>query len=437
LNSGLLIYSSFTHSRLLYVLKWIFTEQLGISYSLTSNAEEWKLYDGPKIVYDKGFADTDALRIIPHPLLEQNDIQPQELFINRWKHSTILFYNQPGAAIPFDIFSAVFFFISRYEEYLPNRKDKHGRYAHEQSAAAQFSFLQQPVVDEWLLNFGRTLEMKTGLKSRPKSIQFLPSYDIDIAWKYQYKTGKRKWGGHVRDLLNFNFADIAERKAVLKDKKKDPYDSFSWLDEVHERFALQPQYFILLGQLSEFDKNADPSLPAMQQLMQDISGKYDVGIHPSYLSHESADVLTDEINILAKATHKPVRKSRQHYIKFTLPETYQQLIAAGIEDDYSMGYASCNGFRAGTSNAFPWYDLSREQETSLRVHPFAFMEATGKFYNHHTPAEAFKEWERLWHAVKAVNGTFISIWHNHILGTHPESKGWRELYIKTIEVTQR
>lgn len=436
MNSNLLIYSSFAHSRLHYVLQWIFAEQLGIDYRLTSDMDEWNDYKGPKLAYHKDVAGAETLRIIPHPLLGQNDIQPQELSINRWKHSTILFYNQPGAMVPFDIFAAVFYLISRYEEYLPHRKDKHGRYAHEQSVAAQFSFLQQPVVDEWLTHFARTLEKETGLNPRKKSMQFLPSYDIDIAWKYLYKTGKRKWGGLVRDLLKFNFRDIAERKAVLQGKKKDPYDSFSWLDEVHERFALQPQYFILLGQLSVFDKNADPSLPAMQQLMQDISAKYDAGIHPSYRSHESADVLLEEINILAKATGKAVYKSRQHYIKFTLPETYQQLIAAGIHDDYSMGYASCNGFRAGTSNAFPWYDLSREQASDLRVHPFAFMEATSKFYHHQTTTEAFKEWERLWHAVKQVNGTFISIWHNHILGTHPESKGWREFYLKTLEVTR-
>jgi hypothetical protein len=173
----------------------------------------------------------------------------------------------------------------------------------------------------------------------------------------------------------------------------------------------------------------------MQKLIQDLSAQYDLGIHPSYGSHESMNILEGEINMLAAAIHKPITKSRQHYIKFRLPETYINLIAAGITDDYSMGYASCNGFRAGTSNSFPWYHLPAEQETSLRVHPFVFMEATSRFYYKQNPGEAWQEWERLWHSVKAVNGTFISIWHNHMLGGQHESKDWRALFLKTYAVT--
>ncbi len=433
MNAKLIIYSPFASPRLNYVLHWIFGERLQIDFSLTSDMGQWEKHEGPKISYHKDGNSDHAIRIIPHKILQEVNIQPQDLSINRWKHSTTLFYNQPGAPVPFDIFGAVFYLLSRYEEYLPHEKDRHGRYAHNQSVAAQFSFLQQPVVDEWLLHFAAVLEKKFGLKTRQQSFQFLPTYDIDMAWKYLHKSKKRQWGGYAKDFLKANLKDIAERHAVLSGKKDDPYDCFHWLDDVHRQHQLKPIYFMLLGKLSAFDKNADPSLPAMQQLMQRLSTHYETGIHPSYLSHESLDILRKEIKILEQATNKPVLKSRQHYIKFTLPETYENLIACGIQEDYSMGYASCNGFRAGTSNAFLWYNLKAEQETGLRIHPFAFMEATSKFYAGQKPGEAFKEWERLWYAVRKVNGTFISIWHNYVLGTHRESKGWREFYLKTLQ----
>jgi hypothetical protein len=433
LNADLLIYCSFTSSRLQYVLKWIFTEQLNIAFSLTTDLEKWEEHNGPKIIYGKSDQGQNSLQIIPHDLLKEETIHAQNLSINRWKHSTILFYNQPGAAIPFDIFSAVFCLVSRYEEYLPHAQDQHGRFKHDQSVAAQFSFLQQPVVDEWLLHFAKILAEKTGVKIKEKEFRFQPTYDVDIAWKYLHKGAKRQWGGYFKDILTLNLKSVAERRAVLSGKQKDPYNCFSWLDEIHKEYKLQPLYFLLLGQLSDYDKNADPALPAMQKLMQDLSAQYDLGIHPSYSSHESIDILKEEINILANATHKSITKSRQHYIKFALPKTYETLIASGITDDYSMGYASCNGFRAGTSNSFPWYNLPTDQETSLRVHPFVFMDATSRFYSKQNPQEARKEWERLWHAVKKVNGTFISIWHNHMLGHHRESKDWRELYLKTLK----
>jgi hypothetical protein len=433
LNAELLIYAAFTTPRLDYVLNWIFTEHLRLNYKLTSDIEAWTCYEGPKIAYHREDLAINAIRIIPHKILQEDNIQSQDLFINRWKHSTILFYNQPGATVPFDIFGAVFYLLSRYEEYLPHEKDRHGRYAHTQSVAAQFSFLQQPVVDEWLMHFAAVLEKKFNLKAAPNTFQFLPTYDIDMAWKYLYKGSKRQWGGYAKDFLKANVKDITERRAVLSGKKNDPYDCFDWLDEIHSQYGLQPIYFMLLGQLSEFDKNSDPHLPAMQELMQRLSQRYDTGIHPSYKSHESPDILEEEIKILEQAGGKPVTKSRQHYIKFTLPDTYEILIDCGIQDDYSMGYASCNGFRAGTSNSFLWYNLNWEKETALRIHPFAFMEATSKFYGRQNPEEAFKEWERLCHSVKQVNGTFISIWHNYVLGTHRESKGWREFYLKTLQ----
>lgn len=429
----LLLYVSFQTQRLQYTLQWILGEQLQLGFRITNDAEAWKQHSGPKINYSREKLATDELRIIPHPLLQENAITAQELSVNRWKHSTILFYNQPGSQIPFDIFSATFYLISRYEEYLPHRSDRHGRYDATQSVAAQYSFLQQPVVDEWLHHFRMILQRQYPHPLPQKKGTFLPTYDIDIAWRYLHKGSRRTWGGFLKDIAKLNFGDVTERKAVLSGKRKDPYDSFAWLDNLHRQYGRQPLYFLLLGQWSAFDKNALPESPAMQSLIQQLSAQYTTGIHPSYGTHSETSRLQTEIDILAKATGRPVKLSRQHYIKFTLPETYTRLIAAGISDDYSMGYASANGFRAGTSNAFTWYDLQQEQSTTLRIHPFAFMEATSKFYLRQSPEEAWLEWERLWHAVQQVQGTFIQVWHNHLLGEHRENKGWRELYLKILQ----
>lgn len=429
---ALLLYTSCSTPRLQYVLQWIVTEQLGIHSELTADPETWKAYNGPKVNYSKTTLADDELRIVPHTLLAEEGVREQELSVQRWKHSTVLFYNQPGAVVPFDLFAAVFYGISRYEEYLPYTADAYGRYPHQESVAARYSFLQQPVADEWLFHFGKILENKFGITLPQRSFRFQPTYDIDIAWKYLYKGSKRHWGGYLKDLFRLNLKAIADRRAVVAGKRNDPYDCFGWLDSLHRQYNLEPVYFLLLGRLSAFDKNADPQLPAMQELMRSLASKYTTGIHPSYGSHNNQAILQEEIALLQRATGTAVSRSRQHYIRFTLPETYERLIEAGITDDYSMGYASVNGFRAGTSQSFPWYNLETEEATTFRTHPFAFMEATSKFYNKQSPDEAWKEWERLWHTVKKVNGTFISICHNHLLGPAPENKGWREWYEKVL-----
>jgi hypothetical protein len=432
---NILLFSTFNSPRLRYILHWIFKEQLQTEVQCTSDIDYWNSYNGAKINYSHQKTDTSSLHIVPHKLLNESDIQVQQLAVNRWKQSTILFYNQPGTLVPFDIFAASFYMISRYEEYLPHQKDVHGRYKPEASVASEFSFLQQPVVDEWLMHFKRILEHKFNIVFPAKTFRFVPTYDIDIAWKYLHKGTKRQWGGAFKDFIALRFSSVMERFEVISGKRKDPFDCFDWLDEIHEKYRLKPVYFILLGSKGAYDKNADPQLPAMQALMKKLLNKYEVGIHPSYLSNQRQTLLHKEIEILSKAGNKTITQSRQHYIKLSLPETYENLIAAGIKEDYSMGYASANGFRAGTSNAFYWYHLKEERTTALRVHPFVFMEATSKFYLKQNTKEAWLEWERLWHAVKNTNGTFICIWHNYTLGTDKNSNGWRELYLKGLDLT--
>ena len=432
----LLLYTVHTTNRLSYILQWICAGQLRIPYRITNDVQEWVAYDGPRVNYSKTPLVADELRIVPHPLLSEDDIKPQELAVQRWKHSTILYYNQPGATIPFDIFTAAFYLISRYEEYLPYTADKHGRYPQQQSAAAQYSFLQEPVVDQWIFQLGKILEKKFGITLPGRQFVFKPTYDVDIAWKYQHKGTKRCWGGLAKDLLQLNWLSAVRRMTTAIGISKDPYDSFGWLDQLHERYDLHAVYFFLVSSGSKYDRNILPGLDAMRGLMYRIAQRYDTGLHPSYLSHQDDGILRTERHLMFLNTGKETTGSRQHYIKFTLPETYERLIAAGITDDYSMGYASGNGFRAGTSQSFPWYNLKTGQVTDLRIHPFVFMDATSRFYNKHKPDEAWREWEQLWHAVKKVNGTFISIAHNHLLGHAAENKGWSRWYEKVLKSAQ-
>jgi hypothetical protein len=100
----------------------------------------------------------------------------------------------------------------------------------------------------------------------------------------------------------------------------------------------------------------------------------------------------------------------------------------GIKEDYSMGYASCSGFRAGTCTSFLFYDLVSDCETNLVIHPFLVMDVTLKQYLGLNPGEALDRIYRLVEIVKAVNGTFTSLWHNESLSEHGVWKGWRSVF---------
>lgn len=417
----------------MYILDWILVQQLGISYIITHNLSEASSFNGVVICYDDHAEIPHAIRIKPQGLLFQKGITAQSLAVNRWRKSTVLFYNQPGATVPFDIFAAAFYMLSRYEEYLPHNKDKHGRFKPEDSVAAQFSFLQQPVVDEWVHHFGKLLQSKHQIQLRKKEFEFVPTYDLDLAWQYKYKGLKRTMAGIAKDLMLLKLGSVVHRIMVLSGLRKDAFQNFEDLKILHQNLGLNPLLFVLLGQHGAFDKNTNPHFSVFQQLIKNLAKQYNIGIHPSYASDSDAGKIQAEQQLLATIINKTITQSRQHYIKFSLPNTYEALLQLGIQHDYSMGYAARNGFRAGTSNTFHWYHLPNETATNLAIHPFAFMDATALFYQKQNHKAIYLEWMLLWQAVKKVNGTFISIAHNHLMGRFEQDKSFATCYKRILK----
>jgi hypothetical protein len=205
------------------------------------------------------------------------------------------------------------------------------------------------------------------------------------------------------------------------------------MDALHEKFNLQPKYFFLVpGRTGKYDRNILPDNKELQLLIKRHAGKYDVGIHPSWQSGDDPLLLHNEKLVLEKITGRPVFSSRQHFIRLTLPETYRFLLQEGITNDFSMGYGSINGFRASVASPFFWYDLEKEEKTALRLYPFCYMEANSFFEQSYTPEKALEELQHYYNEIKAVDGLFISIWHNTFLGTDPMFAGWREVYEQFI-----
>ena len=170
----------------------------------------------------------------------------------------------------------------------------------------------------------------------------------------------------------------------------------------------------------------------MQDLILRHAKKYKIGLHPSWQSYEQHELIKEEKKILETASKTPITSSRQHYVKFDLPDTYRRLINIGITDDYSMGYGSINGFRASVASSFFWYDIEQENTTSLRLHPFCFMDANCHYEQHQSPEEGLQEFLYYQKQCSQVGGTFIPIFHNHFLGTDPLYEEWREMWEREI-----
>lgn len=425
-----LLYSPTYSSRLQYTCNFIFKELMGIPFSVTIDSEEFKNYDGIKINYSNSTICEKELHISAVDLLFEQNITPQtiECFeINNNK----AFFKTTHSGFPFDIFAASFYLLSRYEEYLPHEKDMYGRYAHENSLAFKEGFLQLPLINIWVKDFAVVLQ-KTfpAFTVHLSPFTFIPTYDIDIAYSYKHKGLLRNTGGFFR-------SPSLERIRVLCGLNKDPFDVYDWLKALHEKFQLKPVYFFLVAaENGIYDKNISPDSNAMQRLVNRHAKKYTIGIHPSWQSGDNDSLLKKEIGQLEAMTQQAISISRQHYIRFNLPEGYGRLLEAGITDDHSMGYGSINGFRASVASSFYWYDLEKDEETALRIHPFCYMEANSYYEQKFTATEAFDELMHYYTICKEINGTLITIWHNHMLGSDKLYEGWGNMYdrfLKTID----
>jgi hypothetical protein len=431
----MLIYSHSVTPRLQYVASFL-TQYYGVSFLVTTDWQYFKNADKAKINYAATNSEAHALWMQPTTLLFEAGIRKQAIHCFEHQHGYKAFFAAEGV-MGFDLFAAIFYLLSRYEEYLPHQKDMYGRYAHENSIAFQNSFLHLPLINIWLEDFRKIIEGIWNLKFGIRSFQLLPTYDIDIAWSYRNKGLLRNVGGAVKSIVNSQWSMVRERVQVLAGKEHDPYDCYNWLDELHQQYSLQPLYFFHVGQRrNQYDKSISTYNSSFQQLIRQHGQRYTIGLHPSWHSGDEPVCLPKEKAILERITQRVVTNSRQHYIRFTLPHTFQRLIEAGITDDYSMGYGSINGFRASVASSFYWYDLERERQTKLLLHPFGFMEANALFEQRLSLEEAFDELIHYYKVVKESRGTLITVWHNSTLGTDVMFKGWRELYARFLEVIQ-
>ena len=402
-------------------------------FQVTTDPETFLGYNGIKINYTSSRLTLDELWIIPHTILFETRVRKFSIDMFDYKGHKAFF--KTGGDFPFDIFAASFYLLTRYEEYLPFNPDKYGRFDHETSLAFREGFLGKPLVNTWMNDLESEIQKKFSIS--PKHIntfQFLPTYDIDEAYSYRHKSLPRTIGAIAKSIIKGQVGQVMERAKSWNGGHPDPFDSYDWMDSLHDRFNLHPYYFFLIAkETGRYDRNILPDQPAFRQLVKRHAQRYKVGIHPSWQSGDDASKVKNEINMLEKISGQTISASRQHFIRFTLPETFRILLNNGIEKDFSMGYGAINGFRASVTTPFFWYDLERDRRTGLQLFPFCFMEANSFYEQKDTPTGALEEMRNLYREIRTVNGTMITIWHNTFLGTGSMFAGWREIYLRFVE----
>lgn len=426
----ILVYTPILTNRIRYIFDLLLLELSGIEIQFTTNSDEFARHEGYKFSYghqpllDELFFKASGL------LTEKGISQKDPVFNGTGYECTFYPVSGGGTTLPFDPFSASFYLITRYEEYMPYKKDELGRFRAAESSSFLHGFLRIPLVNIWASDLRKILSDHFPLlKIGPgKKYHFISTIDIDAAYSYKHKGFFRTTGGFARDLKNGNFDEVVNRAKVLAGMNRDPFDTYDYQLELHKKYKYDCIYFILLGDYAEKDKNLPYSNARFQSLIKHLGDYARIGIHPSFSTHFNPEKLKLEIDRLSNILNSDIYCSRQHFLMLHMPETYRNLIRYGITEDYTMGYASEPGFRAGICSPFYFFDLSTEKVTPLKIFPFAVMEGTLRDYLQMSADEAIIAMKELVHEVKKVNGTFISLWHNESLSDMYRWTGWRRVY---------
>jgi hypothetical protein len=225
-------------------------------------------------------------------------------------------------------------------------------------------------------------------------------------------------------------------QAILKGKGKEIYQRYKAVvyrqdeyDTFNEIFSICPPdqttFFFLIDSHSPEDARFSYRTPALRHLIRTIADKgYEVGLHPSYTSYQNQLRLAFEKKALSEILGKEITRSRQHFLRYTLPTTFQYLAEIGIMDEYSYGFTHQVGFPCGMMKSYNHYDLSTESISPIRIHPFLMMDRSLQKYISGTKSEKMARVREVWNWTKKLGGEFRILLHNDVLSNSPEWDGW-------------
>lgn len=432
------IISDIQTPRLSYICDVIFTSYLGVAYDISTEADTAN--DIINIRYGKREKAEDSFSIKSSKLLTESIIRDHNIQVTTLEGLTNLQFEgaeksqlEDGTTdLDTDLFAMVFYLLSRYEEYLDGPKDEHGRYPSRESLASKHDFLHLPLVDMWIDRFTQMINKRFDVEwALIGEFNIQPTIDIDLPYAYKYK-GWKKYAGIAKDIIKWNRLN---QKARINNwiTGADPFDTYNWIKEACAKCKMRPIIFLLNNYKKPYDENHIAYADHFTNIIKQLEKWADLGIHPSMESNTNQKKLKEEFAWLQEQSSSIFTKSRQHFLQLSIPTTYQHLIALGISDDYSMIYPDQPGYRASTSRAYQWYDLSKEESTSLTIHPIMTMDVTMRYYMDHNPEEAIASCQLLIKQSQAVKGTFSFIWHNSTLSDAYGWRPWKKVFLSLIE----
>ncbi len=336
------------------------------------------------------------------------------------------------ATLGLDVFGAVFFVLSRYEEVALVRADQHDRFPGVDGIAHRDGHLQRPIVDEYVEVLWNAMScVMPQLQRRELKGKILISCDVDEPYERWIKGPFSLAKGVAGALIRRRSIRVAARRVLNAlsswrgDFSNDPNWCFDWYMKACEKHGyVATFYFIPTAGRGGEDAAYQLDEPRIVNLMRNILERgHQIGMHGSYRSYLNPELLFSERAHLESQIQiiKPsfkVRENRQHFLRWRIQETPDYLQYAGFDVDASGGFADQVGFRFGTSRQFHMWSWQKMEPLKIVQSPLIVMEGTLMSYMRLNLAS---DGNALIRVLKTrcirYGGNFSLLWHNSSLET--------------------
>lgn len=211
---NLLVYVPVLSPRIRYIFNFIFKDILKTELTFSQDLSEFMKSSAPKFCYAEQEIG-GMLNFKSSGFLNENTIRQQDIHTTYFGDHRVPFALK-GGSLPFDVFAASFFILSRYEEYTPGDPQKSYQYHPEQSLQHRLGLLQFPVIDGWALILKNILlKHFPQLSIGKKDFSFTPVYSLQPL---------KLPNQHKKNIISGFLEGFLQKRGWI-DTPKDPLES--------------------------------------------------------------------------------------------------------------------------------------------------------------------------------------------------------------------
>ena len=378
-----------------YVLDFFFQDFLGLDYVVDSSILNLnysiRFNDSELIIQDSFF------QLYPEPLSYlQLEAIPKNIYytVNEFapEKNIPIIYGTPACIVEekkilcgIDIFASSFFMLTRWEEYVNKTRDQHSRFPSFESIAFKNKFLNRPIVNEYVEMLWKMM-LKLGFNGKPKNHNFELFLTSDI----DKLIFPKSFSVLTADLLirrnlslfreHFNFMYFT-----------NPYDTFEIFMGICEKMGKKAHFYFMASEKKNLPLDHRYILGrniTKSKIAQIKERGHIIGFHPGYFTYNNEEKWVSEKRLLENFIGCEVNEGRQHYLRMDITKTLSIWDNNNMKIDSTLGYYDNEGFRCGTGNIFPVFDILRRNQLNLLERPLIIMDVTLFKYKNYSIEQA-------------------------------------------------